>query len=56
MPDSPELNMFVAAADDVTVHSSFDNEFKNTCLKPKATTMQMSYSTERFGPLRLLFY
>lgn len=56
MPDSPELNMFVVAGDNVTVHSSFDNEFKNICLEPKATTLQISYSTERFRPLRLLFY
>ena len=56
MPDSPELNMFLTAGGDMIVFLSFDSEFKNICLEPKATTVQISHYAARFRPLRLLFY
>lgn len=56
MPDSPELNMFLTVGGDVIVLSSFDNEFKNIFLEPKATTTQISHYAARYRPLRLLLY
>lgn len=56
MPDSLKLNMFLTAGGDMTVLSSFDNEFKNICLEPKATTIKIAHFAVRFRLPRLLFY
>jgi len=55
MPDSPQLNMLLTAGGDVPVLSPFDNQFKNICLEPEATTIQISHYAVRLRPLRLLF-